>query len=327
MKKLLIAMITLISIVGCSKKQAVKLEESRFLFGTYIKIMVYTEDKKQAISAIEAAFNEIERIDLKFNTKSKGSLFYTLNNSENKRASIDQEGLYILEEVGRVSKLSDGGFDMTTTPLRDLWGFGVKDRKNLPTKDELKEVLKLVDYSKVVVEGNDVSLQNPIVEIDTGAFLKGYALKQAREVLLEKGIISAYISAVSSIETIGTKPDNKRWRIGLQDPSEPSDIFGIVNLDGRAMGVSGDYQTYMEIGGKRYHHILDTKTGYPVKDKKMVVVIGSDSFKCDMYSTAFFTMKVEDVLTYVKENKDLEVLIIDENSKVIKSDGFSAYLD
>ena len=84
------------------------------------------------------------------------------------------------------------------------------------------------------------------------------------------------------------------------------------------MGVSGDYQTYIEIDGKRYHHILDKDTGYPVTDKKMVVVIGNNAFFSDMYSTAFFTMNIDEILNYA-DNNDLEVLIVDKDMKIYKN--------
>lgn len=88
------------------------------------------------------------------------------------------------------------------------------------------------------------------VRIDTGSFLKGYAIKKATENLREVGVKSAFLSAISSIQTIGLKPDGTPWRIGVQDPDNPLKILGILELNNQSVGVSGDYQTFVEIDGK-----------------------------------------------------------------------------
>ena len=99
-------------------------------------------------------------------------------------------------------------------------------------------------------------------------------------------------------------------------------MIGIVPLTDRAMGVSGDYQTYVEIDGKMYHHILDKDTGYPVTDKKMVVVLCDNAFDADLLSTTFFLMPIDKVISYVDGRKDLDVLIVDKDMNIITSKNF-----
>ena len=105
----------------------------------------------------------------------------------------------------------------------------------------------------------------------------------------------------------------------MQNPENPEDLLGIVELNDEGMGVSGDYQTYVEINGKKYHHILDKATGFPVRDKKLVMVICEDAFLADLYSTAFFTMPVEKVMKYAENNKKLKVLIVDKDMNILKT--------
>ena len=107
-----------------------------------------------------------------------------------------------------------------------------------------------------------------------------------------------------------------------QNPENPSEMIGIVSLKDRAMGVSGDYQTYVEIDGEMYHHILDKDTGYPVKDKKMVVVLCDNAFDADLLSTTFFLMPIDEVISYVDGRKDLDVLIVDKDMNIITSKNF-----
>lgn len=327
MRKGLLIILIILSLFGCGSREPQRVEREKFLFGTYIKIIVYDEDAKLAERSIEAAFNEIARIDAKMNNHSKGSIIDIINRNDEKRVKIDEESKVILKEVERVYKLSKGGFDITLRPLLEAWGFTEEGSERVPTAEELREALNKVDYSKVDIEGDYLTFDAPVEKVDTGAFLKGYAIAQAKLLMEDMGIKSAFITSISSIETIGTKPGGAKWRIGIQNPSNPMEILKIANLDDKAMGVSGDYQTFVEIDGKKYHHILSTKTGYPIRDKKMVVVICEDGYTADLYSTAFFSMKTEDVVNYVETQTELEVLIVDENSKIVISSGFSAFLD
>ena len=326
--KLIVFIFLLLSmfLISCSRKIE-KIEESKFLFGTYIKIIVYSNNKEKAIQSIEKAFNEIQRIDEKYNSKSEGSLIYNLNNSDNKTVKLDEEGIKIFEGVKKAYELSEHKYDITIAPLLELWGFTdetieLSDLK-LPTKEEIDFIKTFVDFDKVKISNDGtLTIESPVKEIDTGSFLKGYAISKAREILKDDGIKSAFITSISSIEVIGTKPESKLWKIGLQNPENPSEMIGIVSLKDRAMGVSGDYQTYVEIDGKMYHHILDKDTGYPVEDKKMVVVLCDNAFDADLLSTTFFLMPIDKVISYVDSRKDLDVLIVDKDMNIIASKNF-----
>ncbi len=327
MKKGLLILLIILSLFGCGEKEAQRVEREKFLFGTYIKIIVYDTDVKKAEGAIETAFEEIERIDKKLNNHSNGSIVDRINRSEDKRIEVDKETEEVFEEVKRVYDLSKGGFDITISPLLEAWGFTEEGTERVPSQEEIEAALSKIDYSKVRVEEGYMSFEAPVKKIDTGAFLKGYAISQAKKLMEDAGIDSAFITTISSIETIGTKPEGAKWRIGIQNPDDPREIMKVVNLDDRAMGVSGDYQTFVEIDGKKYHHILDTETGYPVRDKKMVVVLCEDAYTGDLYSTAFFSMETEDILNYVESDENLDVLIVDGNSKIVTSSGFGAFVD
>ncbi|WP_427169209.1 FAD:protein FMN transferase [Fusobacterium nucleatum] len=308
-------------------KELEKIEESKFLFGTYIKIIVYSDNKEKAIESIEKAFNEIQRIDEKYNSKFEGSLIYNLNNSDNKTLKLDEEGIRLFEGVKKSYELSEHKYDITISPLLELWGFTDEAMElptlKLPTKEEIEFIKTFVGFDKVKISTDGIlTIDSPVKEIDTGSFLKGYAISKAKEVLKEQGIKSAFITSISSIDLIGTKPENKAWKIGLQNPDNPGDMIGIVSLKDKAMGVSGNYQTYVEINGEMYHHILDKDTGYPVTEKKMVVVLCDNAFDADLLSTTFFLMPIDKVISYVNNREDLDVLIVDKDMNIITSKNF-----
>lgn len=328
MKNKSIAIIIFLSMIfiSCTRGEVQKYEDSRFLFGTYIKIIIYDKDINLAKNSADRAFQEIERIDSKFNSKYEGSVIDILNNSSNKEVNLDQEGLKIFDEVRKAYLLSEGRYDITIGPLLKLWGFTEEmiDSMTLkiPSKDEIEFTKTFVDFEKVKIKDSKLYLEKPVKEIETGSFLKGYALSQAKKVLISEGIKSAFITSISSIDLIGSKPGNKPWKIGLQNPMLPNELIGIVELKDKSLGVSGDYQTYIEIDGEMYHHILDKESGYPVRDKKMVAVINNDAFLADLYSTTFFLMPIDKVLNFVESQKDLEVMIIDKDMNIIKSKNF-----
>ena len=325
MKKIIFLLITIFMIAGCGHKEANPIEkkftEERFLFGTYIQMIVYSENEKEAHEAVNAAFDRIGEIDSKYNSKTRGSVMYNLNNSEKKEAVLDEEGVMLFQEVGRVYKLSHGKYDITISPLLETWGFYSDGRENIPSREELDKALKQIDFSKVELKNNIIKINEPIKEIDTGSFLKGYAVEEAKKVLAEKGIKNAFVSSVSSISTIGGKPDGTPWKIGIQNPDVSNEILGVAEVEGRALGISGDYQIYVEINGKKYHHIMDKETGYPIDNRKLVVVVCDSAFLADMYSTAFFSMTAEEIFDFA-EKENIEVMIVDNSNKVKMTKSF-----
>lgn len=317
--KLFLIFFLVIILLGCEKKEK-KIEDQKFLFGTYIRIVIYSKDEAKARKSIDLAFEKIEEIDEKYNSKNKDSFIYKINNSKEKEIEVDEDFKFILENVKKLYVESGKKYDITISPLLDLWGFGT-DKKEVPKESEIKEVLKEIGFPNVIIEGNKLKYLNNLKNIDTGSFLKGYAISKGIELLRSRGEERVFITSISSIGTIGEKPDKKPWRVGIQDPFNLEEMLGVVELSNEALGVSGDYQTYIEINGKKYHHILDIDTGYPVRDKKLVAVISSSSFLADMYSTALFLMPEKEILKFAKE-KNIEVLVVKSDGNLIKTNNF-----
>ncbi len=314
----IILILGLIFLTSCNKKLS-KYEKEAFLFGTYVRITVYSDNKKSADSSMEKAFEEIKRIDKKYNSKTKNSLVHKFNNSKEKRLVLDEEGNYIFSKINDAYRESNGSYDITIGPLLNLWGFNKGERETIPTSQEISETLKNINYSNIKIEENILKANEET--IDTGSFLKGYAIEKAKEVLMENGITNGFVSSISSIGTIGGKPEGTPWKIGLQDPSNSRKSLGNIELIGRSLGVTGDYQTYVTINDKKYHHVLDKATGYPITDKKMVAVISDSAFLADIYSTAFFGMEIEEIEKVAKE-KNVEFIIIKSDNSIIKSKNF-----
>lgn len=312
MKKIIFLLLLISMFIGCGKEKISnekKYTEERFLFGTYIQMIVFSENKEKAENAMNAAFEKIDELDRKYNSKTKNSIIYNLNHSNEREVKLDDEGIMLFNEVKKIYDMSNGKYDVTISPLLDTWGFDKNGRENIPSNQEIQDALSVIGFDKVIIDNDKLILNNSVKEIDTGSFLKGYAVEKAKEVLEENGIKNGFISSISSIATIGGKVDGTPWKIGVQNPSDLEKILGIVEVENKSLGISGDYQTYVEIKGKKYHHIMDKNTGYPVEDKKLVVVICDSAFQADMYSTAFFNMNIEEVLKKA-ELLNIDVLIV-----------------
>lgn len=312
MKKIIFLLLLISMFIGCGKEKISnekKYTEERFLFGTYIQMIVFSENKEKAENAMNTAFEKIDELDRKYNSKTKNSIIYNLNHSNEREVKLDDEGIMLFNEVKKIYDMSNGKYDVTISPLLDTWGFDKNGRENIPSNQEIQDALSVIGFDKVIIDNDKLILNNSVKEIDTGSFLKGYAVEKAKEILEENGIKNGFISSISSIATIGGKADGTPWKIGVQNPSDLEKILGIVEVENKSLGISGDYQTYVEIKGKKYHHIMDKNTGYPVEDKKLVVVICDSAFQADMYSTAFFNMNIEEVLKKA-EFLNIDVLIV-----------------
>lgn len=326
MKKIALLILSLIFICSCGTKEKLRVEHSEFIFGTMINFAVYGDNEKDVKEAINQAVDEMKRVEAAYNTKNKGSILYNLNENPTKNQKMTKELYYILSEVNKISEFSQGEFDITIGPLVKLWGFDNLKIDSVPENEEIKNTLKLVNYKTLIFDENNIKLSFEGQSLETGSFLKGYAIKKAKDVLVENNIKSGLISAISSVETIGTRKDESKWRIGIQNPRNPSEMIKIANLSGEAMGVSGDYQTYVEIDGNRYHHLLDPKTGYPSDNISMLVVITKDSFMADLYSTALFMNTADEIISITENIDDLEVMVVDKEDNIYMSSDMQKYL-
>ena len=173
LKKFFVLFISIVLLLGCNK-EVKKFESEKFLFGTYIRITVYDSDEKLARESMEKAFEEIARIDQKFNSKVPESVIGRLNSSEDKSVKLDEEGKYLFNEVNKMYELSNKKYDITIEPLLKTWGFGEVAKLSVPTLEEIKKAQEVIDFSKVKIEGDNLIIESPVKSIDTGSFLKGY---------------------------------------------------------------------------------------------------------------------------------------------------------
>lgn len=312
---------------SCAPKSA---EDTRFMLNTICSITVYSEENKDQTSEelVDEAFDLCQTYEDTFSRTIEGSDIYNINNSGGAPVTVSDDTIEILETAKYFSELSDGAFDITTAPLSIRWDFE-GENPSVPPDDEIQELLAKVDYTKIKIDGNTVTLEAPVEAIDLGAIAKGYIADKLAEFLKDNGVTSAIISLGGNIYAIGENAEEKRpFNLGVQDPqAEDGSILGYLQLSDKSLVTSGDYQRYFMQDGKRYHHILDPKTGYPAESGLSSVTIISDSSVVgDAFSTACFVLGKDKGLELINSYDGVEAIFIDHDGNMYFSDGFGSDL-
>ncbi len=207
--------------------------------------------------------------------------------------AVSEDTVRILELSRHYSDLTGGAFDVTVAPLVRLWGFGVRPPTNPPEAAEIREQLRLVDYRRVAL-GPRTAWVPAGMSIDLGAIGKGYAVDRGFELLRETRVKAAMLDLGGNIRVLGQAQPGADWTIGVRDPFDRGTLVGKLRLpDGMAVATSGNYERYVDMGGRRYAHIIDPRTGLPVEGMAGVTVIAPDATTTDALSTGLFVLGVE----------------------------------
>lgn len=328
-KKVLICTVIfalMLAVVSCNRQEDEPVVKTGFYLDTLIKISAYGPG---ASEAIDACFERLGEIDVKMNARASDSEVAAINEAAGEHSvQVSPDTFFVIKRGLYFSELSGGRFDITVGPLVNLWGIGT-DRARVPEKSEIEEALNLINYNDVLVDEDQktVMLKRPGMAIDLGAIAKGYAADEVIRILKERGIKSAVADLGGNVYVLGKKPNGQPWKIGIQDPFElRGDIFATVEASDKTLVTSGVYERYFEEGGKRYHHLLDTSTGYPVDNGLVSVTIISDSsMDADALSTTVFSLGLEQGMQLVESLPDVEAVFVTKDKEVYVSSGMSAY--
>ena len=315
------------------QKQELKLFKKAILsMGTVFEVTIYAADKYIAEKTFNDVFQELNRLDYLMSNYKKESVLSKLNkNALSEPAVCNKELAYVIEQSLQYSDITDGAFDITIGPLMKKWGF-YKQQGRVPGKEELDSILESVSYKNIIIEEKakkslsknpvttkTVFFKNTGTQIDLGGIGKGYAVDRAASVLKQNGISSALINFAGNIFTFGTPPGKDSWVIGLQHPRESEGLLGAFEIKDKAVSTSGDYEKFFTIEGKRYSHIIDPRTGNPVKGTVSVTIVTGNATRADALSTGVFVLGHEKGMDLIEQLSDVEGIIIyeDEDSKLI----------
>lgn len=311
----LLLMILLVS--GCSSASKEPIHKTGFYFDTIITITIY--DKKDN-SLLEDCFAFCDKIEKQISRTIPESDISRINNAGGSPTEVSATTIELLEQAISYSKLTNGAFDVTVAPLSTLWDFK-NNPGNVPTEAEISEALSHVNYKNIIIEKNTVTLKDSEAAIDLGGIAKGYIADSLKTYLLKNGVNSAIINLGGNILTIGTKPDGSPFQIGIQKPFDKQEktITSVSSIDSSVV-TSGSYERYFKVDDNLYHHILDTRTGYPCNnDLLSVTILSEDSVVGDALSTACFTMGLDAGMDFIKSLDNVEAIFITEAYEIFYS--------
>ena len=277
-------------------------EASRMSMASAYTIVAYGRGEAALATAVEAAFDEVDRIDRLMSHYRADSPLSRLNRDGARGpVAIDAELFDFIAACSRYSRDSDGAFDVTVGPLMKTWGF-FRGGGRVPDERELAEARRRVGYAHVLLDEEERTIRFavPGVELDLGGIAKGYAVDRAVERLRRDGIAAALVSAGgSTVFGLGAPPGRKAWAVRIQDPVDARRTALEVPLKDRALSVSGSAEKSFESGGVTYSHVMDPRTGRPVQGVLSVAVLAGSGTEGDALDNAFYVEGVEATRTHL----------------------------
>ena len=292
MKKIIPLILCVVLLSSCSVREHKK---TLFAMDTEIELNIWGKKK-----VMEKAETEVARISEK----------YSVENLENAIKNYDAETEEILDFAEKIKNETNGAFDVNIAPVMRIWGFyshefGEKNHR-VPTQTEIEEAILTAS------SGNYK---------DLGGIAKGYCADRLVALLKEEGVKSAVLSLGGNVALLGSKTDGTPFTVGIKSPFDEN-LYATIQAQNTMIVTSGDYVRYFEENGKRYHHIINPKTGYPAEsDLASVTIISDSGIYADALSTALFVMGKDEAINYWKEKQNFGMILIDKEGKIYCTKG------
>lgn len=314
--------VLLLFLTSCDSERKKRLYSGRTM-GTTWHLTLVTDRGSQVKNLqkkIDTRLEEINRSMSIFMGNSEISRFNRLRKPE-KPFVISEDFLNVMTVAEQLHRLTHGAWDGTIGPVVDIWGFG-KGKKVIrpPQKEQIAAVLKNTGFNGIAVNANGYLIKkNPALHLDLGSIAKGYAVDQLARLLRESKIENFIVEVGGEVVTSGRKMDGSPWRVGLNTPREEAsatEVFKTVTLTNQAVATSGDYRNFFESGNKRYSHVINPKTGYPVDNGVVsaTIIAGNCTF-ADGLATAVMVMGPEKALNLINRLDGVEGLIITRDKR------------
>lgn len=319
-------LLILTAIGGCAKVEPVERHTSRPLMGTIVDVTARGESAAAVDAAIDAAYREMGRLSDMMNHYDPNSVVSRINREAGARpVPVPPELLDVLQQSLAVSERTDGAFDMTVGSLRG-WDFRPQSPR-IPAAQEIAEDLGKVGYRNLRLDTaqSTAYLAHSGTRIDLGGIAKLPILEAGLRRLRDSGVDSALINGGGDIVASGNA-GGRPWRVGVRDPDAPDRMRWTLDVGSGFVSSSGDYERYFMLDGRRYHHILDPRTGYPTSGVRAVTLLGADLQRINGLSCAVMVLGMEKGRALIESTPGLEGLIVDADGSVWISAGLKTRL-
>ena len=279
------------------------------------ELRLYSQTYEEGFAIAQRAVNEVLRIEKTYSRYRSDSLIGLINAQAGKaKLELNEEAMHLFEVADLWYHSSNGLFDITSGVLRKIWNF---QNGTQPSRAQIDKYLQLVDWSHVNFKQNEIGLPEIGMELDLGGIAKEFAVDRAVQVLQENNIKSGLVNLGGDLRILGPHLDGSPWPIQIAHPRIPGSMIATINIDQGALTTSGDYIRFIEIAGRRYCHILNPKTGWPVSYWQSVTVLAPLCLSAGYYST--ITMLLEDAAQQNLERLQTKYLLVNPDGAVIQN--------
>lgn len=299
-----------------AQKKVLKLMGSRF------ELTAVADNEQQAWDAINAGIKEIERIEALISSWNNKSQTSKINyNAGIRPVQVDKELYDLIFRTKKVSKLTNGAFDISFASMDKIWKFD-GSMQQMPDDEIVQKAKANINYQNILLapQKQSVFLKVAGMKIGFGAIGKGYAANRAKAIMQAMpGIKGGVVNASGDLATWGLSNTKEGWLINITNPKDKELALGWLQINGLAVVTSGDYERFVEFDGKRYAHIIDPRTGYPTTGIKSVTLICPDAELADALATAVFVLGKEKGLDLVNRLQKTECLVVTDEDEILTS--------
>ena len=295
------------------------------LMGSRFDLTVVAENQAKGDEYMDLAIAEITRIERLISSWDPNSQTSMINkNAGLAPVKVDRELFNLIERAIKISKLTQGAFDISYASMDRIWKFDGSVME-MPSEEAIKQSVARVGYQNILLdpEKGTVFLKKEGMKIGFGAIGKGYAADMAKALLLKHGVTSGIINASGDLNAWGTQPDGKDWMVAIVNPLNKNKVFSWLPVRDQAVVTSGNYEKFIILNGERYTHIIDPRTGYPSKGVRSATIFTKNAELADALATSIFVMGVETGIDFVNQLKGVECIIVDDDNKIITSENIA----
>ena len=288
------------------------------LMATQIDLHIVTERYRNVDKIKDGLIVELKRLAKIFSSYDPNSeLSFVNQKAFHNEVPLSNELHYVIERAISYGTQSNGLFDPTILPLIRLWSVTKSKDFTIPTQKEISEVLNVVNYQNIILKEKKIRFLKQGMALGLGGISKGYIIDKGIEYLKKEGVSNALLNIGGDMYALGSKGRGIKWNIGIQNPRVnkiSAKYIGTLSLENVAVATSGDYERYQkDKAGKRYHHILNPKTGYPSNNSISVTVLAPTAMEADVMATILFILGPDKGLSFLQNHKNVHGLILYEN--------------
>ncbi len=327
--KIFIPVLLSLLIFSCYKSDEILFVRAFYIMGSEFQYKLFCKKKSTCEKAVSESQKKLNHIDYLFSNYRDDSVLYKVNSNAAKApVAIPQEFLQLTEKSIYYSEITMGSFDISVGKLFELWEKSSSLNK-LPDKSQIDRALECTGYKKIIIDrgNNTVSFNSKCLELDFGGIGKGYAVDEVVKIIKKYDIKKGLINFGGNIYALDKPNEEKGWEVGINDPFNKSSVVDLIYINNLGVATSGDYEKFFVINGKRYSHIINPQSGFPVENLSSVTVLADSATKADALSTAFSVMGKSKTEEFVTKSEEVGVMIVDgdrSNYEVFKSDWFKS---